>query len=337
MDTSRGQREFHPERSIKNVQYFFSKTNYVSLTAASVGPEFEFPLMSHCMVNLHDKAILVIGGMVDDLDEDSGHCNCNPSKETWMYTFESLSWKQTKADLTIGKWKFACGLIYDSSLQLASTFYIAAAGGCIDESDDCYTDSNEMMELVDQDSYSNSGLGEWNDGPSYPYKAYGMATATTSDKKSLISAGGSITDDIIITNIFQLQCWNRKCEWTLMAQRLHTPRYLASAIILPFNAKDTSAFGGDLQCLGNYLMDLFYTRSFIVFWSDGCLDPFVGDGVCDGTNNRPECNYDNGDCCMTSGTFYCNKCYLEEQCICHETGLGHCEMIQQKTNRTGTY
>ena len=31
---------------------------------------------------------------------------------------------------------------------------------------------------------------------------------------------------------------------------------------------------------------------------EGCENHWVGDGYCDDGNNNPECNFDDGDCCI---------------------------------------
>ena len=43
--------------------------------------------------------------------------------------------------------------------------------------------------------------------------------------------------------------------------------------------------------------------------------------VCDGGNNNPGCNYDDGDCCI--GSSNCQHCTGSE-CTCHVTGELHC-------------
>ncbi len=50
-----------------------------------------------------------------------------------------------------------------------------------------------------------------------------------------------------------------------------------------------------------------------------------GDEICEGAYNVPECNYDDGDCCLG----YSSMCFMcvGHQCLCHLTGHQHCEHL----------
>ncbi len=65
------------------------------------------------------------------------------------------------------------------------------------------------------------------------------------------------------------------------------------------------------------LKKLFYVDNLI----GTC--PRADNGLCDGENNIPECNYDDGDCCLYQGLDDCFWC-KENGCICHETDQKHC-------------
>jgi hypothetical protein len=46
---------------------------------------------------------------------------------------------------------------------------------------------------------------------------------------------------------------------------------------------------------------------------ESCINDVVGDGVCDDRQNIPECNYDEGDCCLIPRIMkFCEdcECYL---------------------------
>ena len=48
----------------------------------------------------------------------------------------------------------------------------------------------------------------------------------------------------------------------------------------------------------------------------GCNGPLVGDGYCHDETNNPDCNYDGGDCCLSSqNTDHCSEC------LCSTTGV----------------
>ncbi|OCT65663.1 hypothetical protein XELAEV_180418971mg, partial [Xenopus laevis] len=50
-------------------------------------------------------------------------------------------------------------------------------------------------------------------------------------------------------------------------------------------------------------------------------EPFMGDNYCDGNNNRAFCNYDGGDCCVSTVktkkvTPFPANCDLQGECAC---------------------
>ncbi len=53
-----------------------------------------------------------------------------------------------------------------------------------------------------------------------------------------------------------------------------------------------------------------------------CVATFDGNGYCNAVNNRPECGYDGGDCCLGTDVV-CKNCY-GDWCRCHETGETLC-------------
>ncbi len=44
---------------------------------------------------------------------------------------------------------------------------------------------------------------------------------------------------------------------------------------------------------------------------------------CDGANNNPDCEFDDGDCCLEEPN--CDFCFGLE-CICHIDGISHCPL-----------
>ena len=212
------------------------------LTTSNPGFELESSLLFHGMINLNDNAILMIGGYNDDGDGDGYF-----SPKTWLYNIEDMTWTLTGANLTTGKANFACGKIYDSSPELSSTFYVVAAGG--ENPYEVYTSTVELLQLVDQDRYTliSALAWKWRSGLSFPHKASGMASATTPDGKTLVVVGGYGYVGML-SDIFQMECWNMNCEWTVFKQRLQVPRKEAVAILLPM--ADAIATGGDLWCVG---------------------------------------------------------------------------------------
>ncbi len=54
---------------------------------------------------------------------------------------------------------------------------------------------------------------------------------------------------------------------------------------------------------------------------EACLEFYLGDELCDGINNREECDYDGGDCCLEAAN--CDLC-TGDSCLCHETGQANC-------------
>ena len=66
-------------------------------------------------------------------------------------------------------------------------------------------------------------------------------------------------------------------------------------------------------------MFFFTSTSFFfynVFHIPGCDEEGVGNGLCDDVFNRPECDFDGGDCCLpTINEFHCLKCV----CLNEET------------------
>ncbi len=51
-----------------------------------------------------------------------------------------------------------------------------------------------------------------------------------------------------------------------------------------------------------------------------CL--FGGDGWCHDLNNVPDCNFDDGDCCLESPV--CMIPIMCTECLCHEDQTSHC-------------
>ena len=60
----------------------------------------------------------------------------------------------------------------------------------------------------------------------------------------------------------------------------------------------------------------------------------LGDGVCDDDANNPECNFDNGDCCLNTQA---SKQYCT-QCLCKKEGKNkkskHCYILQGDPTQT---
>ncbi len=84
-----------------------------------------------------------------------------------------------------------------------------------------------------------------------------------------------------------------------------------------FGATATRLANIDVQVtLAIFVVELICT---FVCYPGTC--PAGNDHNCDGRNNMPECNYDDGDCCLEITN--CNECHGDE-CICHETGQSHC-------------
>ncbi len=141
------------------------------------------------MINLNDNELLLIGGSYWSWNWKQEAIQ-KPSNQTWLYSLGSSDWKRTGADLSQGRRAFACGKIYDSSPELTANFYIVASGGCTNlqsEAGACHPDGSvetrskttEMIEMVDQERYIELwGIG-WRSGPDFPYKADGIASATT--------------------------------------------------------------------------------------------------------------------------------------------------------------
>ena len=49
----------------------------------------------------------------------------------------------------------------------------------------------------------------------------------------------------------------------------------------------------------------------------------IGNGYCDDENNNDECNFDGGDCCLTSpNTDYCSECTCHHKATC-AAGVTH--------------
>ncbi len=166
------------------------------------------------MVKLDDKSVVLLGGYINAWNDYN--------RDIWIWSNNSestMAWRRTGTMLS-NRNEFACGKIYDSAPELYSTFYIVLNGG------NPATSTTELLKMQDQNASS-----EWQTGPEFPYKVYASATATSLDGKKLIVAGGQSGDGNYLSSIFQLQCWNQICEWSLMEQALRIPRYRSVAII----------------------------------------------------------------------------------------------------------
>ena len=67
--------------------------------------------------------------------------------------------------------------------------------------------------------------------------------------------------------------------------------------------------GGD--CCGNDINSEHCedcTCRYQGFCVAGGVPEINGDGICNDETNNPECNYDNGDCCVNTNTDYCSDC-----------------------------
>ncbi len=184
------------------------------------------------MVNLDDKAVLLIGGVVE-------HFNFiyYLSKETWIWQLKSSSneWQLTKANLATARASFICGRILDSSPDLETTFYLVVATGATEMNQISFPDSTEVLEMTAQEDYHVDDFKtlKWKEGPRFPYRAEGIASVTTVDRKALIAAGGDDIQNQFFSYIHEFQCWNRECVWTKRQDELQTARGYAVAIILP--------------------------------------------------------------------------------------------------------
>ena len=45
---------------------------------------------------------------------------------------------------------------------------------------------------------------------------------------------------------------------------------------------------------------------------DKCIEPWIGDGLCEDENNVPECDYDGGDCCGKVIKEHCKECKCKD-------------------------
>ncbi len=209
-------------------------TNLISMGASANGPYLKHEVHAHCMTNINDKAVLMIGGFQADASYAPYISN-----ETWLYHLqaESSEWELTATFLNTARFAHSCGLLYDSSEALNSTFYLVAFGGIIwwdPPFSDIIVDTAEMIEMSDGHEYSDLDLG-WKSGTAFPYKAAHMATAQAPDKKSLFAIGGrvNLNPEVYLSTIVQLQCWNRDCQWIQWEQELQLRREAAVAFILP--------------------------------------------------------------------------------------------------------
>ncbi len=82
------------------------------------------------------------------------------------------------------------------------------------------------------------------------------------------------------------------------------------------------------MCNVNFLLFFYYN-------SGTC--PFGGDGDCDGDHNNQECNYDDGDCCLSNprcAYFDADDVFQAKvnlctgsSCLCHISEQNHCPEI----------
>ena len=95
-------------------------------------------------------------------------------------------------------------------------------------------------------------------------------------------------------------------------------------------------------------MDLFIQKYFVIeilliekvkplttknFFSD-CEEKYVGDSVCDDIFNTPDCEFDGGDCCITTSVIISPSCW---NCVCHNETTYTSSTIMEYETKPPTY
>ncbi len=209
----------------------FTATDYISWETSSPivspGPDLPFRITGHCMINLDDKAVLLIGGIkVSDFNGEE-----YTSDQTWLFNLTSENWIRTEVALKHARANLVCGLIKESDPQSEfDRFYLLLVGGLITPSAGV-TDTIEQMEISLQgDVVTDLNANIWTvSQQKLPKERAHMASTTTPDKKTLIVAGGWP----VSTDILWFQCLKGKCEYdNNLILKLQTPRWRAVATIL---------------------------------------------------------------------------------------------------------
>ena len=209
-------------------------TDYISWETSTLtvspGHDLPFRIAAHCMINLDDKAILLIGGRKGNGANGEEYM----SDQTWQYNLTSEHWTQTEAALNYARDNFVCGLVQDSGLQnelVHDRSYLILLGGLFAHNPIVYTDTIEQMEISLQgDVFADFNANVWTvSDQKLPTARSHMASAITPDRKTLIVAGGYPYS----TDILWFKCMNGKCEYENDSKlKLQTKRFRAVAIIL---------------------------------------------------------------------------------------------------------
>ena len=267
-------------------------------------------LRHHCLVKVGAKDAIISGGL-----------GTNPlvnlaSPMYWSFNFDTVSWKFVRNMIT-ARAKHSCGVLADPALPGSSVKIIVAAGG---EAKQLHFPNNlgplDSVELLIKDGSSYYT----EQGPDLPVPIMYASSATTADQQDMFLIGGLTNDNDDgntrpLDSVYRLSCFDLVCSWTTVD---HGFKDLASSgrglvMFLPTTDPMASMNAGMIVTPATTT-----TREPTTLI---CL--FGGDQECDGKINDQECLYDGGDCCLQPSV--CNYC-IGIDCICHETGLSHCEV-----------
>ena len=71
---------------------------------------------------------------------------------------------------------------------------------------------------------------------------------------------------------------------------------------------------GDNQ--GNFIEETVFYQD-VLPTNSTCVDVWIGNGACNRENNKPECNWDGGDCCRNSCINNCKNQTLQKNQTCN--------------------
>ncbi len=184
------------------------------------GADLPAPNHGHCLVNLEqEERVYLLGGATSSIS-------------VWSISYSEVEivdghWRQ-EPFLSKGRFQSSCGVISDA-IDSTITYVVIAGTGKSD-----YIAENHGTEFM------TVGSGFFQTGPQLPLPVYNAASVTSNN--SLVVLGGYKTveeeEDLLGyvcygNTILLFQCWSENCQWTLIEERLNSPRHGSVAMLIP--------------------------------------------------------------------------------------------------------
>ncbi len=240
---------------------------------SAAGPDFQFAVFHHCLLNIGPHMAVVTGGRFKLQDEEEGNNTFDllvllkvllfgsllpselPNRDMWSIDMRTMSWVDEQRHLAYGRLKHACGV-----LRTVDDMVVLVVAGGIGNFNTIIS-TVETLLVYEASSGHISFAITFELGPSLPVPLAGMASTTSADHRSLYVMGGQASDDISTRRVYKLSYPETTTQpqqlfWTKVDYELQLSSAMAVALAMPRSTIASRKYhvtGRDCTNKGKYL------------------------------------------------------------------------------------